>query len=173
MALIETHDVTKSYRLGKKITVDALRGVSVVIKKGEYVAIMGPSGSGKSTLMHILGCLDKPSTGSYILNGEDVSKVGKGRLARIRGREIGFVFQSFNLLPRATLLRNVELPMLYAGYGRKERKAKAIAYEEYLKRIGDLAKKVEAGVSDDTPEPLKKSPALRALYNNLGKDEGL
>jgi len=133
VALIETHEVTKTYKLGKRVTVDALRGVSIAIEKGEYVAIMGPSGSGKSTLMHILGCLDRPSTGTYILNGEDVSKVGKGRLARIRGREIGFVFQSFYLLPRATLLRNVELPMLYAGVGRKERRVRAL---EALEKVG-------------------------------------
>ena len=133
MALLETHDVTKTYKLGKNIRVDALRGVSISIEKGEYVAIMGPSGSGKSTLMHILGCLDRPSTGSYILNGQDVSKMWKGTLARTRGREIGFVFQSFNLLPRANVLRNVELPMLYAGHGRKERRLRA---EEALARVG-------------------------------------
>jgi len=94
---------------------------------------MGPSGSGKSTLMHIIGCLDRPSTGRYILNGKDVAKLGKGTLARVRGREIGFVFQSFNLLPRANVLRNVELPMLYAGVPRKERRRRAT---ELLERVG-------------------------------------
>ena len=133
MALIETIDVTKTYKLGKHVKVEALRGVSLAIEKGEYVAIMGPSGSGKSTLMHIIGCLDRPTTGSYILNGQDVSKMWKGTLARTRGREIGFVFQSFNLLPRANVLRNVELPMLYAGVGRKERRKRA---EEALNRVG-------------------------------------
>ena len=162
MALIETHEVTKSYKLGKKITVDALRGVSVAIEKGEFVAIMGPSGSGKSTLMHILGCLDKPSTGAYILNGEDVSKVGKGRLARIRGREIGFVFQSFNLLPRATLLRNVELPMLYAGYGRKERKARAI---EVLERVG-LGDRLAHRPNELSGGQRQRAAIARALVNH-------
>ena len=162
MALIETHEVTKSYKLGKKITVDALRGVSVAIEKGEFVAIMGPSGSGKSTLMHILGCLDKPSTGAYILNGEDVSKVGKGRLARIRGREIGFVFQSFNLLPRATLLRNVELPMLYAGYGRKERKVRAI---EVLERVG-LGDRLAHRPNELSGGQRQRAAIARALVNH-------
>lgn len=133
MALIETHDVTKTYKLSKHVKVDALRGVTLAIEKGEYTAIMGPSGSGKSTLMHIIGCLDRPSTGRYILNGQDVAKLSKGSLAGVRGREIGFVFQSFNLLPRANVLRNVELPMLYAGVGRKERARRAAAA---LERVG-------------------------------------
>jgi putative ABC transport system ATP-binding protein len=162
VALIETHEVTKTYRLGKKVVVDALRGVSVAIEKGEYVAIMGPSGSGKSTLMHILGCLDKPSTGSYVLNGEDVSKVSKGRLARIRGREIGFVFQSFNLLPRATLLRNVELPMLYAGYGRKERRVRAT---ESLERVG-LGDRLAHRPNELSGGQRQRAAIARALVNH-------
>ncbi len=124
MALIETHDLWKSYEMGEE-KVHALSGVSIQIDRGEYVAIMGPSGSGKSTLMNLIGCLDTPSKGSYLLNGKQVSEMNDDELARIRNEEIGFVFQTFNLLPRATALHNVELPLIYAGLSSKARADRA------------------------------------------------
>lgn len=124
--LIELVDVRKDYRLGRA-TVAALRGVSLQIDRNEYVAIMGPSGSGKSTLMNILGCLDTPTAGTYRLRGQDVAGLDDAALARIRNREIGFVFQSFHLLPRATARENVELPLIYAGVPRAERRRRAEA----------------------------------------------
>src|SRR4029078_8537734 len=124
MALIETVDLWKTYIMGTE-EIHALRGVSVQIERGEYVAIMGPSGSGKSTLMNLIGCLDTPSKGSYLLNGKQVSQMNDNELARIRNEEIGFVFQTFNLLPRATALHNVELPLVYAGVAAKDRQDRA------------------------------------------------
>src|SRR5213592_3650869 len=124
MGLIQTVDLWKTYIMGTE-EIHALRGVSVQIERGEYVAIMGPSGSGKSTLMNLIGCLDTPSKGSYLLNGKQVSQMNDNELARIRNEEIGFVFQTFNLLPRATALRNVELPLVYAGIPAKDRDARA------------------------------------------------
>jgi putative ABC transport system ATP-binding protein len=125
MALIETQDLWKTYVMGSE-EIHALRGVSIQIDRGEYVAIMGPSGSGKSTLMNLIGCLDTPSKGSYLLNGKQVSQMNDDELARIRNEEIGFVFQTFNLLPRATALHNVELPLIYAGMPSKERQERAL-----------------------------------------------
>ena len=124
MALIETVDLWKTYVMGTE-EIHALRGVSISIEPGEYVAIMGPSGSGKSTLMNLIGCLDTPSKGSYLLNGKQVSQMNDNELARIRNEEIGFVFQTFNLLPRATALHNVELPLVYAGVSGKDRQDRA------------------------------------------------
>ena len=126
MALIETVDLWKSYVMGTE-EIHALRGVSIQIEAGEYVAIMGPSGSGKSTLMNLIGCLDTPSKGSYLLNEKQVGSMNDNELARIRNEEIGFVFQTFNLLPRATALRNVELPLVYAGVPAKLREQRAKA----------------------------------------------
>ncbi len=124
MALIETVDLWKTYIMGSE-EIHALRGVSIQIERGEYVAIMGPSGSGKSTLMNLIGCLDTPSKGSYLLNEKQVGRMNDNELAQIRNKEIGFVFQTFNLLPRATALRNVELPLVYAGIPAKEREQRA------------------------------------------------
>ncbi len=126
MALIETQDLWKTYIMGSE-EIHALRGVSIQIQRGEYVAIMGPSGSGKSTLMNLIGCLDTPTKGSYLLNNKQVSQMNDDELARIRNEEIGFVFQTFNLLPRATALHNVELPLVYAGVSAKDRVERAKA----------------------------------------------
>ena len=125
-ALIDIKDVTKTYQMGAETTVRALDGVSVAIEQGDYVAIMGPSGSGKSTLMNLIGCLDTPSSGSYQLNGREIAAMGDDDLAQIRNKEIGFIFQTFNLLPRADAVQNVELPLVYSGLPRRERKERAV-----------------------------------------------
>lgn len=122
--VIEIKDIKREYMMGTEI-VRALDGVSLSIDRNEYVAIMGPSGSGKSTMMNMIGCLDTPTSGSYVLNGKDVSKMNDNQLADVRNKEIGFIFQTFNLLPRADILHNVELPLIYAGLGKKERREKA------------------------------------------------
>jgi len=124
--IIETHDITREYQMGTNL-VRALQGISITIEKGEYVAFMGPSGSGKSTLMNIIGCLDTPTNGSYILNNQLVSEMTENELAEVRNKEIGFVFQTFNLLPRASALENVALPLIYAGYSKDDRNEMAMA----------------------------------------------
>ena len=131
--LIEIQNIVKNYQIGSVI-VRALRSVTLDIRRNEYVAIMGPSGSGKSTLMNLLGCLDTPTSGSYILNGIDVSKMEDDYLAEIRNKEIGFVFQTFNLLPRYTALENVTLPLIYAGIPKIDREKVAV---ETLEQVGD------------------------------------
>lgn len=132
MSLIKITNIKRDFVLGNEI-IHVLKGIDLNINKGEYVALMGPSGSGKSTLMNILGCLDTPTSGQYILNGKDVSQMSDDNLAEIRNKEIGFVFQTFNLLPRTTALNNVALPMIYAGYSKSERSARA---EEVLNQVG-------------------------------------
>jgi putative ABC transport system ATP-binding protein len=131
-SLIQLEEVTKTYDSGEN-AVQALRGIDVRVERGEFVSIIGPSGSGKSTLMHILGCLDSPTSGRFWLDGQDVAEMTSRALARVRNQKIGFVFQTFNLLPRATIWKNVELPLLYAGMGREERRDRAM---EVLKRVG-------------------------------------
>jgi putative ABC transport system ATP-binding protein len=130
--IIKTSKISKIYQMGTQ-RVDALQSISIRIDKGEYVAFMGPSGSGKSTLMNIVGCLDTPTDGTYILNDKDVSHMTENELADVRNKEIGFVFQTFNLLPRASALENVALPLIYAGYGKYDRQEKAM---EVLESVG-------------------------------------
>lgn len=132
MNIIETSDISKRYVMGSEV-IDALKSITIDIQKGEYVAFMGPSGSGKSTLMNIVGCLDTPTTGTYILNSQDVSNMSENELAETRNKEIGFVFQTFNLLPRQTSLENVALPLIYAGYSKADRTEKAMLA---LKNVG-------------------------------------
>jgi putative ABC transport system ATP-binding protein len=131
MRIIETEHISREYKMGENI-VRALQDISISIDKGEYVAFMGPSGSGKSTLMNIVGCLDTPTSGTYILNNQLVSEMTENELAVVRNKEIGFVFQTFNLLPRATALENVALPLIYAGYGKSDREEMAM---EALKNV--------------------------------------
>ncbi|WP_128547144.1 ABC transporter ATP-binding protein [Larkinella soli] len=132
MNIIETRDISKRYVMGSEV-IEALKSVTISVRKGEYVAFMGPSGSGKSTLMNIVGCLDTPTSGTYILNGQDVSNMSENALAEVRNKEIGFVFQTFNLLPRQTSLENVALPLIYAGFSKADRIEKAMIA---LKNVG-------------------------------------
>jgi putative ABC transport system ATP-binding protein len=137
-AVIELSGVAKVYRSGE-LSVEALKSVDLVVREGEYVAIMGRSGSGKTTLLGILGCLDRPTSGSYKLDGEEMAKLNETRRAHVRGAKIGFVFQAYNLLPRSTAFRNVELPLVYAGVSRRERRSRAL---EALAEVG-LAERVD------------------------------
>jgi len=161
MALIETRDLWKTYRMGGE-EIHALQGISIQIERGEYVAIMGPSGSGKSTLMNLIGCLDTPSRGSYLLNGQQVRELEDDELARIRNEEIGFIFQTFNLLPRATALHNVELPLVYAGVSGPDRRARAL---DALARV-ELSDRVMHKPNELSGGQRQRVAVARALVNN-------
>jgi putative ABC transport system ATP-binding protein len=160
-AVIVTRNLQREYDMGGEV-VRALRGVDIVIRKNEFVAIMGPSGSGKSTLMNMIGCLDSPDGGEYWLNGHRVSELEDDELARIRNKEIGFVFQTFNLLPRATALHNVELPLVYAGIGSKERSRMAI---DALQRVG-LGDRMHHRPNELSGGQRQRVAIARALVNN-------
>ncbi len=161
MKIIETHNLARHYRMGTEL-VKALKDVSISINKGEYVAFMGPSGSGKSTLMNIVGCLDTPTSGTYILNNHMVSDMTENELAKIRNQEIGFVFQSFNLLPRASALENVALPLIYAGYNKSDREDLAL---EALKSVG-LGDRYHHKPNELSGGQRQRVAIARALVNN-------
>jgi putative ABC transport system ATP-binding protein len=161
MALIETRDLWKTYRMGEE-DIHALKGVSIQIERGEYVAIMGPSGSGKSTLMNLIGCLDTPSKGTYLLNNKEVSQMNDNELARIRNEEIGFVFQTFNLLPRATALHNVELPLVYGGVSKKDRLERAKAALDKV----ELSTRMSHRPNELSGGQRQRVAIARALVNN-------
>ena len=161
MNIIELHEIKKIYYLGNQV-IAALDGVDLIIKQNEYVALMGPSGSGKSTLMNMLGCLDTPSSGTYILNNQDVSRLSDDELAHIRNKEIGFVFQSFNLLPRLNSLENVTLPLIYAGASSAERKEKG----EHALDIVGLSDRMNNKPNQLSGGQRQRVAIARALVNN-------
>jgi len=160
MALIRLEKISRRYQMGSEL-IHALREVSLEIKRGEYVAIMGPSGSGKSTLMNLIGCLDTPTSGQYELNGVQVSQMDDNRLAEIRNKEIGFIFQTFNLLPRSDALRNVELPLIYAGVPAEERREVAL---EALKNVG-LGERIHHKPNELSGGQRQRVAVARALVN--------
>lgn len=159
-ALIDIKDIKRDFQLGNE-TINVLKGINLQINKGEYVALMGPSGSGKSTLMNILGCLDTPTSGTYILNSKDVSQMHDDDLAEIRNKEIGFVFQTFNLLPRTTALDNVALPMIYAGYSKSDRNERA---KEVLMQVG-LSDRMDHQPNQLSGGQRQRVAVARALVN--------
>ena len=159
--LIDVRNLTKVYEMGD-VRVHALRGVSFTVESGEFIAIVGPSGSGKSTMMDILGCLAKPSEGEYYLEEEEVGQLSDNRLAEIRNRKVGFVFQSFNLLQRTTALHNVELPLIYSGLSRKERRRRAF---EALESVG-LADRIHHKSNEMSGGQIQRVAIARALVNN-------
>ena len=159
--VIKIRNIIRDFKLGQEI-VNVLKGIDLDIERGEYVAIMGPSGSGKSTLMNIIGCLDTATAGTYILNGKDVSKMSDDELAEIRNKEIGFVFQTFNLLPRTTALDNVALPMVYAGFSKSERTKRAI---EVLNDVG-LSDRMDHKPNQLSGGQRQRVAVGRALINN-------
>ncbi len=161
MSLIRLNRISRRYQMGAE-TIHALREVSMEIQRGEYVAIMGPSGSGKSTMMNLIGCLDTPTSGEYILNEVQVSEMDDNQLAEIRNKEIGFIFQTFNLLPRSDALRNVELPLIYAGVGSEERRRIAL---EALKNVG-LADRIHHKPNELSGGQRQRVAVARALVNN-------
>lgn len=159
--MLEIKKITKVYKMGE-VLVNALRGVSFHIDKGQFVAIMGPSGSGKSTLMHIIGCLDHPTEGSFIMDGEDISKVNDNKLAEIRNKKIGFVFQQFNLLNRVNILNNIEVPLIYAGVNSKKRKNLA---KQVLENVG-LSNRLKHRPNEISGGEKQRAAIARALVNN-------
>ena len=160
--VISLTDILKNYKIGAEVIVKALRSISLTIYKNEYVALMGPSGSGKSTLMNILGCLDTPTSGEYILNGQVVSKMSDDSLAQVRNKEIGFVFQTFNLLPRSTALDNVALPLVYAGFNKSKRIQRAT---EVLKSV-NLEDRIMHKPNELSGGQRQRVALARALVNN-------
>ena len=159
--VIETTEIAKTYVMGTEV-IHALRSITIKIPRGEYVAFMGPSGSGKSTLMNIIGCLDTPTSGQYVLNGQDVSRMSDNQLAEVRNKEIGFVFQSFNLLPRASALDNVALPLIYAGLSKRERNERAL---ESLRSVG-LADRAQHRPNELSGGQRQRVAIARALVNS-------